>query len=426
MDDSHINTVEQVRDILNLPAGRQGHGDLPVFAVVSKKEAYQWIRENLIKFSYLTLDRKSRGTIRQYLIKMTGYSQAQITRLISKYRKTGVIKPANYQRHKFTRRYFPEDVKLLAQTDEAHQFLNGSAVKTILERQVKIFGQREYENISKISVSHLYNLRNSTPYQRMVKRYTPTRPSVINIGERRKPEPDGRPGYLRVDTVHQGDKDEEKGVYHINTIDEVTQFEIVGAVEKISEIFIEPILKLILEVYPFKILGFHPDNGSEFINHTVARLLNKLLIELTKSRPRHTNDNALVEGKNGSIVRKHIGYTHIKQKHAERLNQFYFGYLNNYLNYHRPCAFPTEIVDQKKKDKIKKAYRQKDYQTPYDKLKNLENAKQYLKEGATFEKLDKIAHTDDDNQYAEIVQKEKDKLFEEVFSPYSIRGRTSN
>lgn len=419
MNDSHINTVEQVKDILK-------SGEFPAFNVVSKKEAYRWVRENLIKFSYAMLDRKSKGAIRQYLIQMTGYSRAQITRLISKYRKTGYVKLANYKRHRFERRYFPEDVKLLAETDEAHQFLNGPATKTILERQVEVFGKKEYENISKISVSHLYNLRGSTPYKRMVKRYTPTRPSVSNIGERRKPEPNGRPGYLRVDTVHQGDKDGEKGVYHINTIDEVTQFEIVGAVEKISEMFMEPMLKLMLKAYPFKILGFHPDNGSEFINHTVARLLNKLLAELTKSRPRHPNDNALVEGKNGSIVRKHIGYTHIKQKHAEKLNRLYFGYLNNYLNYHRPCAFPTEIEDKKKKGKIKKVYLQKDYQTPYDKLKNLENAKQYLKEGVTFEKLDKIAHTYDDNQYAEIVQKEKDEMFDEIFSPYSIKGHISN
>ena len=419
MNDSHIDTVEQVKDILK-------SGELPIFDVVSKKGAYRWVGKNLIKFSYAMLDRKSKGAIRQYLIQMTGYSSAQIGRLISKYKKTGYVRLKEYQRNKFEKKYFYEDIQLLAKTDEAHQFLNGPAVKTILQRQVKVFGKKEYENISKISVSHLYNLRDSVPYKRMVKRYTPTRPGVVNIGERRKPEPNGKPGYLRVDTVHQGDRDGEKGVYHVNTIDEVTQFEIVGAVEKISEMFMEPMLVLMLEAYPFRILGFHPDNGSEFINHTVAKLLNKLLAEFTKSRPRHTNDNALVEGKNGSIVRKHIGYTHIKQKHAEKLNRLYFGYLNHYLNYHRPCAFPTEIADKKKKGKIKKVYRQKDYQTPYEKLKNLKNAEQYLKEGVTFEKLDKIAYAEDDNQYAEMFKREKEKMFDEIFSPYSIKGHIGN
>jgi hypothetical protein len=54
--------------------------------------------------------------------------------------------------------------------------------------------------------------------------------------------------------------------------------------------------------------GFQRDNGSEFLNRTVAKLLNKLLIEFTKSRAYRTTDNAQVEGKNGAVVRKLIGY----------------------------------------------------------------------------------------------------------------------
>lgn len=408
MNDSHITTVEQIETLLN-------SGSFPTFKAQSREEAYNWIRSTLVKFCYLTLDKKSKGVVRYYLMAMSGYSRAQITRLISRYRKTGQVRLTDYQRHCFERKYFHKDLKLLAKTDEAHQFLSSPAVKTILKREYETFNKGEYENISKISVSHIYNLRNLKAYRRMVKNYTPTRPSVVNIGERRKPEPNGKPGYLRVDSVHQGDKNGEKGVYHINTIDEVTQFEIVGAVEKISERFMEPLLELILDAYPLKIIEFHPDNGSEFINHTIAKLLNKLLIDLTKSRPRHTNDNALVEGKNGSVIRKYMGYIHIKQKYASEVNKFYFNYLNNYANYHRPCAYATKIVD--KKGKIKKVYRLEDYQTPYEKLKSLENAQAYLKEGITFEKLDKIAYAYDDNEHAELMQKERDKLFARIIVP---------
>jgi transposase InsO family protein len=120
---------------------------------------------------------------------------------------------------------------------------------------------------------------------------------VVSIGERRRPDPQGRPGYLRVDTVHQGDQNSAKGVYHINAVDEVTQWQIVAACERISELWLEPVLQALLRQFPFRIRGFHSDNGSEFVNHTVARLLNKLLIEQTKSRPRHSNDNGLVETK---------------------------------------------------------------------------------------------------------------------------------
>ena len=73
-----------------------------------------------------------------------------------------------------------------------------------------------------------------------------------------------------------------------------------------------------MEQFPFPILGFHSDNGSEFINHTVAKLLNKLLIEQTKSRPRHSNDNGLVERKNGAVIRKHMGFDHIRPDTQKR------------------------------------------------------------------------------------------------------------
>ena len=130
---------------------------------------------------------------------------------------------------------------------------------------------------------------------------------------------EGQPGYLRVDTVHQGDRPGAKGVYHINAVDEVTQWQIVGATAHISEAWLEPVLAAMLRQFPFPIRGFHSDNGSEFINQTVARLLNKLPIEQTKSRPRHSNDNGLVETKNGAVIRKHMGYGYIHAEHAERI-----------------------------------------------------------------------------------------------------------
>jgi transposase InsO family protein len=141
----------------------------------------------------------------------------------------------------------------------------------------------------------------------------------VNIGERRKPEPDGRPGFLRVDTVHQGDVVRNgkmiKSLYHINLVDEITQYQVVFAVEGISESFLKPVIEAALTLFPFVVINFHSDNGSEFINKTVAELLNKLLITQTKSRPRRSNDNGLAESKNGSTIRKHLGAL----AHSERV-----------------------------------------------------------------------------------------------------------
>jgi len=256
-------------------------------------------------------------------------------------------------------------------------------------------------------VAHIYNLRGTRQYQSHSIFYTKTKPAKVNIGERCKPETYGKPGYIRVDTAHQGDLGKEKGVYHINMVDEVTQWEIVGAVEKISEQYLVSLPEELPEQYPFEIRGFHSDNGSEFINKVVAKLLNKLVIKQTKSRARHCNDNALVEGKNGAIIRKIMGYAHIPQKYASRINKFYQGHLNVYLNYHRPCAFATTITNQKGKQK--KIY--KTYQTPYERLKSLKYTKQYLKEEITFEILDKIAYKKSDNECATLMQKAKVELF---------------
>lgn len=96
-------------------------------------------------------------------------------------------------------------------------------------------------------------------------------------------------------------------MYHINAVDAVTQWQVVGCVERINERYLLPVLKAILHPFPVRILGFHSDNGSEYVNYEVAKLLKSLLIEFTKSRATRTQDNALVEGKNGAIIRKHIG-----------------------------------------------------------------------------------------------------------------------
>lgn len=197
---------------------------------------------------------------------MTGYSNTQMSALILQYLE-GRLFLKEYQRHKFTTKFSPADIALLVKTDNIHQRLNGVATKKILEREYQKYGHLEYEKISKISVSHLYNLRGTRFYQTHSLTFKHTQAVKRNIGERVKPQPNGKPGYIRVDTVHQGDLASEsgnngqrggqkyiKGVYHINSVDEVTQWEIIASVEQISEAYLEPILKLIITQYPFTII----------------------------------------------------------------------------------------------------------------------------------------------------------------------------
>jgi transposase InsO family protein len=226
--------------------------------------------------------------------------------------------------------------------------------------------------------------------------------------------PNQEPGYIRIDTVHQGDLDGIKGVYHINAVDEVTQYEVICSVEAISEQYLIPVLEALLDTFPFDIKGFHSDNGSEYVNHTVARLLNKLHIEFTKSRARHSNDNALAESKNGSIIRKILGYMHIPQKWAEKLNRFNHAYLVPYINFHRPCFFAEEKINDK--GKIIKTYPYKNIMTPFEKLKSLPTAERYIKKGISFSDLDKIAMSMTDLESAKQMCEKRKILFQEIFA----------
>ena len=379
----------------------------------TKDERYKFVERILKRFTYQRIKRREKGVVIRFLQKVSGYSRQQLTRMIHRYIKHGVLVRHQKTTSGFERFYKPADIRLLAQLDQRHSTPNGFMVKKLCERAYHDFDDLQYERLSRISVSHIYNLRHSSGYKKYRCHYEKTKShKCIHIGERRKPQANGQPGYIRIDTVHQGDLDGRKGVYHINAVDEVTQFEIVVSVEKISERYLIPALEALLKAFPFTIINFHSDNGSEYINTMVAKLLNKLHIEMTKSRPRNSNDNALAEGKNAAVVRKTFGYIHIPQLYANKLNAFNIKALNPYINYHRPCLFPTTIVDGKGKEK--KKYYYKDVMTPYEKLKSIPNANQYLKKNITFEKLDDIAKAMTDNQAADYYQQKRQLLFKQI------------
>lgn len=378
-----------------------------------KEERYQWVQKTLVQFRYATLGKREKGVVIRYLMKISGYSRQQITRLISQYIKTGQCKRRQCTSNGFSRRYTQADIQLLADLDALHETPCGAVIKKLCERALAQTGDAYYERLSTISVSHLYNLRKTTAYQAKRRHFTKTQSAPSSIGERRKPNPQGQPGYLRVDTVHQGDQDKQKGVYHINVVDEETQMEICFAAEKISERYLLPGLETAMARLPFKIRGFHSDNGSEFINKTVAGLLEKLRAEFTKSRARQSNDNALVESKNGSVIRKHFGYSHIPQHWASEINETLQEPLYRYQNFHRPCFFSQTIVD--KRGKQKKVYPYDQLMTPYEKLIAIPNCEQHLKEGVTLAELETYARAMTDSQAAHILQEAKRKLFAKIF-----------
>jgi hypothetical protein len=401
MDDTEATSLEQIRAFL------AGSGEVR-FAGQRREEVYGWVEKTLVRFQYPGLDKPGKGLVRGYLSRMTGLSRAQVTRLIALQRRTGRVQAAVYARTKFTTRYTAADVNLLAYVDKAHGNLSGPATRRILEREHGDYGQAAYVRLASISVAHLYRLRNSAAYRKCNTSYQPTRPTPIPIGERRKPQPCGEPGFLRIDTVHQGDQQGRKGLYHINAVDEVTQWEIVAATPQICELWLMPVLEAMLEEFPFAIRGFHSDNGSEFINYNVVRLLDKLHIEQTKSRAHHCGDNGLVETKNGAVIRKHIGFGYIDAKHAEAVDRFHREHLNPYVNFHRPCAIPKILTAAN--GKRRRIYLR--WATPFEMFRELPGCEQHLRPGVTLAELDRLAQSQSDTEAALAMQSAKRKLFQ--------------
>ena len=405
MEEARLHTIAQVKAFLD--------GTTEGTFRVPKTERHRFIERVLIRFGYTQHGRVDRGVLLRYLERMTGLSRQQVTRLVRQYRTAGTLSTRHGPpQHGFPRRFTVTDVAVLAEMDALHSTVSGPATKKLMKRALLLFGDARFERLAGISVSHLYNLRRGTPYQRTRRHWTKTRPTGVPIGQRRAPQPNGSPGYIRIDSVHQGDQDGVKGVYHINAVDCVTQFQLVATCEKISEASLLPVIRQLLEGFPFVILGFHTDNGSEYINYQVATLLETLRIEFTKSRPRHANDNALAESKNGAVVRKHLGYAHIPQQFAEQVNAFCADFLNPYVNFHRPCFFPETITDAK--GQARKRYRYEDMTTPYEKLRSLPNAGQHLKPDVTVEQLDAIALRISDNEAALALNHARSTLFQSI------------
>ncbi len=403
-----IRTLDHVRAFLegNEPAD---------FGLADRTSAYAFCRRTLVRFEYHGLGKPDKGLVKRYLEKVTGLSRAQVTRLIRQHRRTGGIRdhrrkpPANA----FACRYTPRDAALLAEVDEAFGQLSGPATKAVFWRMRHVHGDERFERLAGISNGHIYNLRRSRIYRTGRLSFRETRSTPVGFGVRRKPRPDGRPGFLRVDTVHLGDLGGRKGAYVVNVVDEVTQFQHLGAVPRITQRYMVPVLKDLISAFPFTVQAFHADNGSEYVNSEVADLLNKLHIDtFTKSRPRRSNDNALVESKNGSIVRRWLGHVHVPHTLVPRLDAFLRDSLCPLLNFHRPCLFPTEVTSAS--GKVRKTYRQDDVATPFQHFRSLLDADRFLRPGVTFEALDQLAAATTDLDAAKAVQRARDALFRAI------------
>ena len=272
MNETRLCTIEQIEQFLSASA------PIEFSAAADDGARYEHISRVLKRFDYPRRNKRERGVLLKYLRHTSGYSRAQVTRLVTQWQRNRLAEVPLAKRYRapaapFARKYLAIDIELLVEMDKANEDVCGPAIAHLLQRAYQDYSDMRYERLATLSVSHLYNLRKSAGYLARRKNFTKTRPVCNVIGVRKAPSPEGRAGFVRIDTVHQGDLDGIKGVYHITCVDAVSQWQVEACVQGISEAYLLPVLALIMAQFPFVILGFHSDNGSEYINHQVAKLL---------------------------------------------------------------------------------------------------------------------------------------------------------
>ena len=389
MQERHPETLDEIRELLD--GGRTSAAQ-----VRTRSEAYSFIEEIAHRFDYPRVGRAEKGILRRFLGEVTGLSRAQVTRLLGQYRTTGRV--ADRRRgpaRPFSRRYSTTDIKLLAELDALHGTLSGPATRKLCARAFHLFGDSRFERLAGISNGHLYNLRRSTTYRRRRRVTAPSPVCPLAVGNRWRPLPIGRPGHLRVVSLGQAALDGLEGLHHLELVDEVTKFRLIGSVEHLGAACLAPLVESLAEAFPFVIRGFHAGAGADSGSRDVASLLQALHADGVSRACRGSGDPPAGRRSRGA-ARGQVRNARGSSGCVERANRFTRQSLSPYLNYHRLCFFPTERVDAA--GRVRKRYRDADVMTPYDRLRSLPGAVGYLTHGTTFEQLDAVATAMSDSE----------------------------
>ena len=385
---ARLRNLEQVRQFLN--------GELTIdVRIRTRTDAYEFIAETLLRFDYFYLGKADKGVLQRYLAEVAGLSRAQLFRLLNQYRTTGQIADRRgVPRRPFPRRYTDADIELLAEVDALHGALSGPVARALCARAYHLFGDRRFQRLARISNGHVYNLRRSRTYRRhRSTKPTAERPLIRALDERRRPQPVGLPGKLRVSLL---DVDAGGGgVYYLGFVDEATQFRFVNSIERVDTVSVGSVLDSLLRAIPFTLRRFQADNGSETVSRDVAAILQSLHGDRF-GRFRAHSGNPPVEIRNASVT--------------ERVNVFTRQLLSPYLNYHRPCMFPTDPLEPRGCGGASPSGNA-EIVTPYERLKSLPGADACLTSGTTFAQLDAAASAVSDDQAARLLTDGCERLF---------------
>ena len=216
MDETRLRTIEQLQQFLSVTP--KVAFTAPSACSAADNQRYEHISRALARFDYPQRGKRERGVVLAYLRRTSGYGRTQLTRLVSRWTDNRVAQHPLVKRYRapaapFARKYTATDVELLVEMHRAHEDVCGPAVAHLLQRAHTVYGDPRYERLADLSVSHLHNLRKRADYQARRVSFVKTRAVYKSIGLRKASSPNGRAGFVRIDTVHQGDLNGVKGVY---------------------------------------------------------------------------------------------------------------------------------------------------------------------------------------------------------------------
>ena len=325
-----------------------------------------------IRERYLRAGKKEKGAVLNEFVKVTGYNRKAAIRLL----RGGKVTGGGVRRGR-PKRYCAEATAKLLVLWEAANRICSRRLQPFIPELLAVLEQHGEFDVEPGIAAELRQMSPSTidrrlrPYRQRGKRrsLSTTKPGTLlkgaiplrTFGEWERKQP----GTVQIDLLaHCGESSEGFYLTTLSAVDEATGWGEWVAVWGKGQERVGAAIHRMRQRLPFPLQGLNSDNGGEFINQPLYAYCQRERIEFTRCRPYKKNDNALVEEKNRSVVRRLVGYERYSSKQAyQKLNEIY-DLLRLYCNFFQPVL---KLVTKKRQgSKVHKKY--DTAQTPYRRL----------------------------------------------------------
>ncbi len=359
---------------------------------------------------YHQAERKARGALLDELCLTTGYNRKYAIRLLNGPRpeKERVRRPRGRKTE-----YGKPVISILSAVWEAAGYPWSVRLKALLpswipwiRKRFRLSGKLE-EQLLAMSARQMDRRLQSRKREQKRKIYGRTKPGALlkhHIPLKTDSWDVQAPGFTEVDLVsHSGNSAEGEFAHTLNLTDIHTGWTESRALLGKSEIAVQEALDEIQTELPFRLLGVDSDNGSEFINWHLKRWCDEKRIQLTRGRPYKKDDNAHIEQKNWTHVRKLLGWDRYDSRAAvEAINAVYRQELRLWMNLYLPSVKLVKKV--RVGSKLRRVY--SPAQTPFERVLASGRA-----DARHLAKLKKLRSTLDPFELAQAIDRKLDKIY---------------